>query len=141
MVHRTPIVVRFSELDPYRHVNHAVYVVYFEEGRSRALREIGLDLGKLQREGWQMVLTELAVRYRAPALLGDELTVESWVAEIGGASARWGQRVVRGAEVCAEASVRLGMTDESGRVRRMPKSFVEALTPLLAEAPPPGAQR
>ena len=31
--HRTTIRVRFYELDPYNHVNHSVYVSYFESAR------------------------------------------------------------------------------------------------------------
>ena len=31
--HRSRLRVRFSELDPYAHVNHTVYLVYFEAGR------------------------------------------------------------------------------------------------------------
>ena len=38
MAHETTIAVRFSELDPYGHVNHAVYLTYFEQARCEANR-------------------------------------------------------------------------------------------------------
>ena len=34
--HVTAIKVRFTELDPYGHVNHAQYISYFEHGRTEA---------------------------------------------------------------------------------------------------------
>ena len=39
--HRTTIRVRFYELDPYNHVNHSVYVSYFESARVELLAEAG----------------------------------------------------------------------------------------------------
>lgn len=135
MTHRTPLGVRFSEVDPYRHVNHAVYVVYFEEGRTQALAAVGLALEDLQAQGQQIVIVDLAVRYRAPAHLGDELVVETSVGEVRGASARFVQRVLRGDQVLVEAEVRGALTDGSGRPIRLPPAFVERLVRLR----PPGA--
>ena len=42
MAHRYPIKVRFYELDPYNHLNHASYVQYFEVGRVELLESIGI---------------------------------------------------------------------------------------------------
>jgi len=44
MAHRYPIKVRFYELDPYNHLNHASYVQYFEVGRVELLESIGFGL-------------------------------------------------------------------------------------------------
>ena len=136
MTHRTTLSVRFSEVDPYQHVNHAVYVVYFEEGRTRALASVGLALEELHAEGLQIVIVDLAVRYRAPAHLGDELVVETTVGEVRGASARFLQRVLRGDQVLVEADVRGALTDRRGRPTRLPAAFVERLVRLR---PSPGA--
>ena len=45
--HRTTIVPRFGELDPYNHVNHAAYVAYFEAARCVALDDIEMSLSDL----------------------------------------------------------------------------------------------
>jgi len=42
--HATQIVPRFGELDPYNHVNHAVYVSYFAAARCLALESADLAL-------------------------------------------------------------------------------------------------
>ena len=49
--HVTEHRVRFHELDPYDHVNHAMYVTYFEIGRVDALDAIGLGLDVMKAEG------------------------------------------------------------------------------------------
>ena len=130
MTHHTRIPVRFSEVDPYRHVNHAVYVIYCEEGRTAALASVGLELGALQARGFQLVITELALRYRAPAHLGDEVVVETAVREIGGAATRFRPWVRRGDRLLVEAEVRGALTDLDGRPRRMPPDVVERLRTL-----------
>ncbi len=47
-MHSTELKVRFSELDPYGHVNHAVYLNYLEIGRIEALDRAfpGMDPGR-----------------------------------------------------------------------------------------------
>lgn len=127
--------MRFSELDPYDHVNHAVYVTYFEVARTEALASVDLALEDLKQAGTQIVVSELAVRYRVPATAGDELEIESEIIEIAGASTRWRQRIIRSRspgqrEVLAEAEVRAGVTDAAGRVKRLPAELIDRLTPL-----------
>jgi acyl-CoA thioester hydrolase len=146
--HRASLRVRFAELDPYRHVNHAVYVTYFEVGRVEALLDAGIDLARLQDEGWQLVLADLTVRYRRPAVADDRLVVESGLVEIGAATTRWRQRLLRpapgeppgdegrpadGGELLCAADVRTGVTDDRGRPRRIPAPMAAALQRLLIE--------
>lgn len=142
--HRASLRVRFAELDPYRHVNHTVYVTYFEVGRVEAMEAVGLDLARLQDEGWQLVIADLAVRYRRPAVAGDHLVVETGLTELGAATSRWRQRVLRpggdgrsaagGAEeeLCS-ADLRAGVTDSRGRPRRIPPAMAAALEELRVE--------
>ena len=47
-VHEMNIRVRFGELDPYNHVNHAVYISYFEAARVELLMEAGYSLGQMR---------------------------------------------------------------------------------------------
>ena len=71
MTHRTPISVRFSEVDPYRHVNHAVYIVYFEEGRTAALAAAGLDLGGANLRGADLRRADLSDANLAGGMFGN----------------------------------------------------------------------
>lgn len=139
MTHRSTLKVRFGELDPYNHVNHSVYVAWFEAGRGEALESIGLGLDTLAERGWQVVVTDLEVRYRRPAVAGDTVVVETWASEVGRVTSRWSQRIVRreadGTEtVLCEAEVRAGSTDAHGKPLRMAAEMTEALRALERSA-------
>ncbi len=132
MPHVTTINVRFAELDPYAHVNHAVYVTYFEVARSEALADAGVPLDEMARRGFQIVVVDLAVRYRRAAEAGDTLTVESEIVEVGRASTRWAQRILRGDDVMVTAELKAGVTDSNGRPTKPPPWLFEQLEPLLS---------
>lgn len=132
MAHLTPIRVRFRELDPYAHVNHSVYVTWFEIGRTEALRDHGILLAGPHSAGLQFVVSELEIRFRRPALADDLVHVESVITELGGASSRWRQRVLRDEEVLAEGTVRIGLVGSDGRVARMSGEMRSQLQPLLS---------
>ena len=131
MVHLTPIRVHFRDLDPYAHVNHSVYVTWFEIGRTEALRDNGILLAGPHAIGYQFVVSELEIRYRKPALADDLVHIESAIVELRGASSRWQQRVLRGDEVLADGMVRIGLVGPDGRVARMPDDMRAQLAPLM----------
>lgn len=126
-MHRTPITVRFYELDPYRHLNHSVYIQYFEVGRIDLFASYGWTLTGMADLGVQIVVSEIATRFLAPGVEGDELVVETWVEEVKRVSARFGQRIVRGDDVLAVQSVLGACTTIDGRPTRFPPAIVEAL--------------
>jgi acyl-CoA thioester hydrolase len=131
MSHRTRIRVRFYELDPYDHVNHAAYVQYFEVARIELLDEIGMGIGPLLELGYQLVVSELRIRYLASAGSGDELEVETVVTEIRRASSRWRQTMRRLGDTIAEQEIVVVATDRGGRPVRLPDGMADALAPYL----------
>ncbi len=134
MAHECTIDVRFAEIDPYGHVNHAVYVVYLEVARTEALASVGLDLVSLTDAGFQLVITDLSLRYLRPALMGDTVTVATSVIESRRASSRWKQVITCGDTVLVTAEVRAGVCDRAGRPTRPEPWIFERLAPLV-EAP------
>ena len=137
--HRMPIIPRFGELDPYNHVNHAVYVAYFEAARCVALEDIGIALSDLADRDLQFVVTTLEVRFREPATGRDRVTVETEVEEIRRASSRWRQRIVRDGDdrLLVEALVTIGVCDERGKPTRPPADVMDALATLSPTPPVP----
>lgn len=125
---QTSLRVRFHELDAYGHVNHGVYLNYFEQARVELLDELGFGLGVLRERGIQLVVVEVTVRFRSPAGLGDRLVVQTELDTLRRASSTWRQRLLRGDEVLAEATVRSAATDDTGRPIRPPADLVSALT-------------
>lgn len=131
MPHVATIDVRFSELDPYGHVNHAAYVTYFEVARTEALAACDLPLNVMADRGYQIVVTSIEVRYRRAAVAGDTLTVETSLSELRRASGTWSQRILRGDEVLVTAEVKAGVTDRHGKPSKPPDWLFPALEPLL----------
>ena len=134
-MHSTVIHVRWAELDPYNHVNHATYLSYLEHARISALESIGWGMDALADAGFQVVVAQAKVRFRAPTTAGETLRISTWVDEIRSASSHWGQRATRGPDLILEAEIRAAFTNLSGRPTRLPEGFRQALTALL---PPPG---
>lgn len=133
MAHKTELLVRFNELDPYNHVNHARYVTYLEVGREDALRACDLSLGRMADEGYQLVVTRLDVRYRLAAAMGDQLTVHTELGQMRRASGIWRQWVTRGKDVMVSAEVTIGVTDRSGKPTRPPEWLLAGLARLRAD--------
>jgi acyl-CoA thioester hydrolase len=160
--HETPLIVRFGELDPYNHVNHAVYVAWFEAGRTQALSDLGIPLHVMSERGCQMVVTDLQVKFRLPARAGDHVVVQTWLSELGAVRSTWSQRIVRRTvgeqhvaeqhvgehhvgeqfaagevlreDVLCEAEVRAGSTDTKSRPRRLDPEMKELLQRLAKPA-------
>lgn len=129
--HRTPVTVRFYELDPYGHVNHGVYVNYFEVGRVQLLEAIGFGLPKLDTMGFRFVVVETTVSFLKSAVANDELTVVTRLNELKRVSAVWEQQILRGDELLVKNRLRSGITDRDGRPTAPPDGLYDALAALL----------
>lgn len=134
MTHRTPIRVRFYELDPYDHVNHSAYIQYFEVARIELLREIGWDLVAMKKQGLMIVVTDINTRFLASAGSGDELVVETEVIDVRRVTTRWRQRLLRGDEVLAIQELGAAVTNLAARPVRFPAGLVAELDAFRTEA-------
>ena len=98
-----------------------------ERARSDMLRLAGID----QRAGVEQGLgayavTDLNIRYRAPARLDDDLIVTSTVERVRGASCVIHQTIRRDDTVLTDARVTAALLDPAGRPRRQPKPWIAA---------------
>lgn len=128
MKHRTTVDVRFYELDPYGHVNHSVYIQYFEAARVRWLTEVGFSLGKLQDDGIQLVVTEINTRYLGSAGPDDQLVVETELAGLRRVSMTFEQRILLAGETLVEQTISAACVNEAGRPIRVPEALAAALS-------------
>ncbi|WP_436399368.1 acyl-CoA thioesterase [Roseobacter sp. S98] len=67
--------VRFSELDPLKHVNNAVYMAWFERLRIRYTQEWGLTRYALTGDGPRIVIRSGAIHYRQEMLMDEDYVV------------------------------------------------------------------
>lgn len=77
-VSTTEIDVRTPELDSFGHVNHAVFLNYFEHARFQALLDAGFSWAVLDERKWAIFVVRIEVDYLAEARREDRLVVETW---------------------------------------------------------------
>ena len=121
--------VRYAETDAAGIVHHSSYVVWFEEGRSELSRQLGLPYAELEREGIDLIVTRVEVRYRSPARYDDLVEVRTRVAALRSRTMTFAYRVVRVADeiVLAEGTTEhLAVRRATGRPARIPDRFREA---------------
>jgi len=76
-VHRSEITVRWSDMDAFKHINHARMVTLLEESRIDWLDSVDPDVAALLRSS---VVAHLEVRYRTPLTHADTpLQVSMWL--------------------------------------------------------------
>ena len=136
MPYRTLQRVRFSDLDPYNHVNHARYLSFFEMARVDLLDEMGFSMDRLAEMGLRIVLVEANIRYYTPARLGDEVEITTRVREVRRASTRWSQRAQVGSDPVAALEIKAAFTNFEGKPQRTPRGFGEATVPYRVEGRP-----
>lgn len=103
-----PVRVYFQDTDAGGIVYHGIYVNFFERARMEWLRAIGFEVRRLVEEfGVMFVVRTLAVRYRLPARLDEELRVSVAIARAGGATLDLVQDVTRDGDMLVEAQVGL----------------------------------
>jgi acyl-CoA thioester hydrolase len=128
MVVRTDIRVIYGDTDQMGVVYYANYLRFFEAGRNEFIRARGLRYRDFEtRFGLRLPVAEAQVSYRAPARYDDVLTVETSLAEMKRASARFGYRIVRDGDVLATGHTVHACVDLEGRVRRMPAELLARL--------------
>lgn len=131
--HRLAVRVYFEDTDLSGVVYHANYLRYMERARSDMLRLAGID----QRAAFEAgegayAVTDLHIRYRAPARLDDALVVESRLVAVRAASVTIQQTVSRDALILAEAMVVAAFVGPDGRARRQPPAWIARYRSLLA---------
>ncbi|RJX66711.1 YbgC/FadM family acyl-CoA thioesterase [Tsuneonella suprasediminis] len=105
-------------------VYHANYLRWFERARSDLVRMLGIDQRAAVEAGeGAFAVADLHIRYAAPAKLDDDIVIESRCTEMGAASVRIVQRAMRGEQLVAEQTVRVGFISPEGRPRRQPAEW------------------
>ena len=114
--HRFALTVYFEDTDTAGVVYYANYLKFMERARSDMMRAVGIDQREMLRgDGSAYFVTEVDIRYRRPARLGDDLQVVSSVERVRASSVNIQQRVMRADELLADASVTAAFLDREGQ--------------------------
>ena len=128
----TQIEVRSYELDSYNHVNNAVYQNYLEHARMDYLNKIGFLYNDFFNAGYIIPITHIDIRYKAMAVLGDTLYIESCPTLLKTVHGAFHQTIRKAdGTVCVEADVEWCIVrKEDGHPTKLPDEFmVEGLKP------------
>ncbi len=124
--HRFALTVYFEDTDTAGIVYYANYLKFMERARSDMLRCAGIDQqAELDSSGSAYAVAEVAIKYRKPARLGDDLVIVSTIETVRAASVTINQRVMRGAEDIAFATVTAAFLTADQRPQRQPRQWVE----------------
>lgn len=91
-LHKTPIQIRFNDVDIMAHVNNSVYQNYFDMARLQYFEMIFEQ--KMNWEEKALVLAKITIEYFNPIFLGEEIVVLSKVYKLGNKSLQMKQEIV-----------------------------------------------
>ena len=74
---------QWSELDPARHVNNAMYLNYVVDAQVAALGSVGWTPDMLMNDGIILRTRRYQLEYKQAADLNDEIEVTTWFSELG----------------------------------------------------------
>jgi acyl-CoA thioester hydrolase len=119
--------VRYAETDQMGIVHHAVYIVWFEEGRSAMMRAWGSHYADFEASGYYLTVVEVQARYLAPARYDRLVTVRSSITELRNRSMTFGYEVLdtETKQLLVTGQSKHICIDHQGRVTKIPQEWHE----------------
>lgn len=133
------IKVRGYHLDVYNHVNNGRYLEFLEESRWDFLEQ-GNVIESLAALNLAMVVVNININYRLPALLGDTLEITTSINRIGNKSASFEQSIIRHldngqSDIIADATVTFCLMDQAAHKAVVIDGNVRSLLDALSDFP------
>jgi len=129
------IKVRGYHLDVYQHVNNARYLEFLEEARWAWLEKLSA-FRWMQENRLAFIVVNININYRRPAVLGDELAIDSRLLQLGNKSGVIGQSVTLrpGGEEIADAALTFVCIDlRTQKAQPLTGELKQRLEEMLAE--------
>lgn len=129
--HRFPVRVYYEDTDAAGIVYYANYLKFIERARTEMMRLYGVEHEKSrQAGGLAFIVRRVEIEYFAPARLDDDLTVETRLKEVGGATIHLAQDIWRGDAILVRAAVLVACVGAHGRPVRLPTALRTSLLSL-----------
>ena len=87
-----------SEIDAMNHVNNLEYLRWTMRAASSHSRSVGWSADRFRAYGAGFIVRSHNIKYRLPALLGDDITVKTWVKEFTKVSSIRKYQIVRSSD-------------------------------------------
>ncbi len=124
---------RYSETDKMGYVYYGHYLAYFEAARTEMIRSIGYPYRKLEDNGFMLPVVDARVKYEAPLLYDDLVTVNVCLYEMPSVKLEtWYQIHTREQKKRhATGYVTLCFVDENSRKPcKAPRGFIKKLNQI-----------
>ena len=136
--HVLPIRVYFEDTDCGGVVYHANFLKFCERGRSDFIRLLGIDAQRLANpeagEPAIFVVRHVEIDYLKPGRMDDVLEIVTTCAEIGSASLKLRQDVMRDGTLIVRAVVTVVLVGRSGKPQRLGALVRNALQRFVNQA-------
>jgi acyl-CoA thioester hydrolase len=123
--------VDYSETDQQSVVYHARYLVWLDVARTEHLRVTGMSYRDMEASGYQLMVSDLSIRYRKSARYDDPIRVRTWVRAADSRRVIFGYAVEHDETdvLFATATTALFVLDSSQRLTRFPSDVLARLVP------------
>jgi acyl-CoA thioester hydrolase len=117
--------VYLEDTDAQGIVYHANYLRYFERGRSEILESLGIPMNRVIQADSRLVVYEIRVKFRRPALLGDKIQVSTSMLRASDYRLVFRQQVKRigEEEALVSGEVDVVTIDGDGTLKELPAIF------------------
>ncbi|MBN1604567.1 MAG: YbgC/FadM family acyl-CoA thioesterase [Chitinispirillaceae bacterium] len=120
--------VYYEDTDCGNVVYYANYLKFMERSRTEYLRERGIDLATLHKNGILFVVINVNITYRAPAVYDDLLEVHSEIIDFTSSTVTFTTTISNAqGKLLVKGDVRLACTNAAGRAGRIPKEIREKI--------------
>jgi tol-pal system-associated acyl-CoA thioesterase len=123
--------IYYHDTDSGGVVYYANYLKFLEEARTEAMREVGLEIKALAQQGILFVVRRQEIDYKAPALYGDILDVQTWVSSISAAQLTFEARIKnQDGQLVSTAKTLLVCVDSHLKPQAIPQELKDKLSRL-----------
>ncbi len=126
--HEVPLQIRFNDIDLLGHLNNAVYIQFFDLGKSRYFQDVmpeGVDWRHIN-----IVVANLNCDFFAPTYITEPIAVLTTITHMGEKSFALEQRIVNsdnGEVKCIAKTIMVGFDMTTGKSAPIDPKWVEAL--------------
>ncbi len=124
------IQVRIADIDGLNHVNNAVYLTFFELGRTNFFLK---NIGIFDPEDVDFVVKHADIEFKKPIHFLDNPIVKTWISKIGNTSVVFSHEIFdeKNHNIYASGATVAVWVGKDGRKRAIPDSIREKITELL----------
>jgi acyl-CoA thioester hydrolase len=132
VISSTTVRVNYSETDQMGVVYHANYLIWFDRARTELMRETGLTYRELEQQGVYLAVSDVKVRFRAPARYDDLVRIRCWVRDLASRRVTFGYAVdsTETGTLLATGETALVSLTHKHTLTRIPEHVSKLLTPV-----------